>query len=89
MEGKPDLSLCLAGIRPQFWKRLYDSALESCRSHSWELGRDHAPIYHAHSVDRKAFYDLYQNPDVRSRVKIYFSNWRLVPSVWERRWGKS
>lgn len=32
-----DLSMCLAGIRPHFWRRLYDSALVSCSRYSWEM----------------------------------------------------
>jgi hypothetical protein len=34
---KYKLSLCLAGIRPHFWKRLYDSALTSCTRYPFEL----------------------------------------------------
>lgn len=32
-----DLSLCLAGIRPHFWKGVYNSAIASCKRHSFEL----------------------------------------------------
>ncbi len=31
------LSMCLAGIRPHFWRRLYDSALVSCSRYSFEM----------------------------------------------------
>jgi hypothetical protein len=34
---KYELSMCLAGIRPHFWKRLYDSAVVSCSRYSWEM----------------------------------------------------
>ena len=34
---KYELSMCLAGIRPHFWKRLYDSAIISCSRYSWEM----------------------------------------------------
>lgn len=32
-----DLSMCLAAIRPYFWKRFYDSANISCARHSFEV----------------------------------------------------
>lgn len=31
------LSMCLAGIRPKFWKNVYDSALLSCSKYSFEI----------------------------------------------------
>lgn len=34
---KYELSMCLAAIRPHFWKMFYDSAKESCTRYSWEL----------------------------------------------------
>lgn len=33
----PEISLCLAGIRPHFWKNLYDSAVKSCTRYTWEM----------------------------------------------------
>lgn len=35
--AKYDLSLCLAGIRPQFWENVFKSAADSCQRHSFEL----------------------------------------------------
>ncbi len=32
-----DISLCLAGIRPQYWTNLYNSAKKACKNYSWEL----------------------------------------------------
>src|SRR3954471_6098326 len=37
MAMKYEISLCLAGIRPHFWKNLYDSAAKSCTRYSWEM----------------------------------------------------
>lgn len=34
---KYEISLCLAGIRPQFWNRLYETAGKACKRYSWEL----------------------------------------------------
>lgn len=32
-----ELSMCLAGIRPHFWKNVYDTAIASCTRYSWEM----------------------------------------------------
>lgn len=34
---KYDISICLAGIRPYNWLKLYKSIEDSCNKHSWEL----------------------------------------------------
>lgn len=52
-----------------------------------ETGVDHAPVFYAHSVDQNAFFNLYTNPNVVSRLKVDFNAWERSPEVWARRWG--
>ena len=47
---------------------------------------DHAPVSACQPDDFQLFREIYTSPDVSSRTKIPFDNWKDAPRVWPRRW---
>lgn len=65
---KYDLSICVPGIRPQFWGQLYDSVLQAARNYKVQL-----VFVGPYEPDKK----ILQNPDVKF-VKDFGSPTRCV-----------
>ena len=50
---------------------------------------DHSPIHYSHSEnDEPLFKSIWTQPNCMNRIKIDVNNWKNVPEVWERRFGK-